>query len=264
MPVICTGGFQTASVIRKAITDGDCDAVSMARPLVANNDLVKQFAAGRDRAPKPCTYCNKCLVHVVEHPLGCYEESRFASREEMLAQVMSVFQPAAVRMTSDRRSHRCAGAGGASCVVAAARRALGRSASIRPIGPSTYDDIVEHFKYGSIGSEPGVSLLRPVGGVLPPYWVFKALPSICRDKLPGGYASLGFVDGARPRSADRRLAAAAARHRSGRPELRRLPHRHRARLAAARRRASCSACRRISSICSASWSSSSTARSTTA
>jgi 2,4-dienoyl-CoA reductase (NADPH2) len=93
VPVICTGGFQTASVIRDAITRGDCDAVSAARPLVANNDLVQHFAAGRDRAPKPCTYCNKCLAHVVEHPLGCYEESRFASRDEMLAQVMSVFSP---------------------------------------------------------------------------------------------------------------------------------------------------------------------------
>ena len=93
VPVICTGGFQTASVIRDAIRRGDCDAVSMARPLVANNDLVKQFEAGRDRADRPCTYCNKCLVHVVEHPIGCYEESRYASREEMMAQIMSVFSP---------------------------------------------------------------------------------------------------------------------------------------------------------------------------
>jgi 2,4-dienoyl-CoA reductase (NADPH2) len=93
VPVICTGGFQTASVIRKAIADGDCDAVSMARTLVANNDLVKQFAAGKDRADKPCTYCNKCLVHVVETPLGCYEESRFPSTEAMLQEVMTVFQP---------------------------------------------------------------------------------------------------------------------------------------------------------------------------
>jgi 2,4-dienoyl-CoA reductase (NADPH2) len=61
---------------------------------VANPDLVNQFAAGRDRAAKPCTYCNKCLVHVVEHPIGCYEESRFANRDEMLREVMSVFQPA--------------------------------------------------------------------------------------------------------------------------------------------------------------------------
>jgi 2,4-dienoyl-CoA reductase-like NADH-dependent reductase (Old Yellow Enzyme family) len=93
VPVICTGGFQTASVIRQAISGGDCDGVSIARPLVANNDLVNQFAAGRDKAEKPCTYCNKCLAHVVEHPLGCYEESRYASREEMMAQVMSVFHP---------------------------------------------------------------------------------------------------------------------------------------------------------------------------
>jgi 2,4-dienoyl-CoA reductase (NADPH2) len=94
VPVICTGGFQTASVIRDAIARGDTDAVSIARPLVANNDLVQQFAAGRDRAERPCTYCNKCLAHVVEHPIGCYEESRFPSREAMIAEVMSVFSPA--------------------------------------------------------------------------------------------------------------------------------------------------------------------------
>jgi 2,4-dienoyl-CoA reductase (NADPH2) len=95
VPVLCTGGFQTASVIRKAITDGECDGVSMARTLVANNDLVRQFAAGRDKAERPCTYCNKCLVHVVEHPIGCYEESRYPSREAMLEEVMSVFHPPA-------------------------------------------------------------------------------------------------------------------------------------------------------------------------
>jgi 2,4-dienoyl-CoA reductase (NADPH2) len=32
-------------------------------------------------------------VHVVEHPLGCYEESRFPSRDAMLAEVMSVYRP---------------------------------------------------------------------------------------------------------------------------------------------------------------------------
>jgi hypothetical protein len=59
--------------------------------------------------------------------------------------------------------------------------------------PVEYADIAEHFKYGSIGSEPGGSFLRPVGGALPPYAVFKALPSICPDRLPGGYASVGLL-----------------------------------------------------------------------
>jgi 2,4-dienoyl-CoA reductase (NADPH2) len=94
IPVICTGGFQTASVIRKAIEDGNCDAVSIARPLVANNDLVQQFAAGIDHPAIPCTYCNKCLVNAVKNPLGCYEESRFPSRDAMIAQIYSVFHPA--------------------------------------------------------------------------------------------------------------------------------------------------------------------------
>jgi len=93
IPVICTGGFQTASVIAAAIARGDCDAVSAARPLIANNDLVEIFRRGQDSPEKPCTYCNKCLVNVVENPLGCYEEKRFPSRDAMIAQIMSVFRP---------------------------------------------------------------------------------------------------------------------------------------------------------------------------
>ena len=84
IPVLCTGGFQTASVIRAALERGDCDAVTIARGLVANNDLVRVFERGEDRPHKPCTYSNKCLYATLETPLGCYDESRFASREEML------------------------------------------------------------------------------------------------------------------------------------------------------------------------------------
>jgi cytochrome c5 len=37
----------------------------------------------------------------------------------------------------------------------------------------------EHFKYGSIGSETGGTLLHPIGGLLPPAPIFKALPKVC-------------------------------------------------------------------------------------
>ena len=93
IPVLCTGGFQTASVIRHSIESGQCDAVSIARSLVANNDLVQQFAAGADRPAVPCTYCNKCLVNTIKNPLGCYEEARFPTREAMVAAIYSVFRP---------------------------------------------------------------------------------------------------------------------------------------------------------------------------
>lgn len=91
IPVLCTGGFQTAPVIEQALASGLCDAVSIARPLIANNNLVTMFAGGAARPAKPCTYCNKCLVNAVENPLGCYEESRFATRDEMIREIMTVF-----------------------------------------------------------------------------------------------------------------------------------------------------------------------------
>jgi 2,4-dienoyl-CoA reductase-like NADH-dependent reductase (Old Yellow Enzyme family) len=96
VPVICAGGFQTQSVISGAIDRGDCDAVSIARPLLANPHLPILFAEGHDRAPRPCTYCNRCLVMFVEHPLACYEPDRYSSREAMLAEAMEVFAPTPV------------------------------------------------------------------------------------------------------------------------------------------------------------------------
>ena len=94
VPVLCTGGFQTASVIRGLIEEGRCDAVTIARPLIANNDLVEIFAAGRDRPERPCTYCNRCLVNVLENPLGCYELARYdGDSERMLREIMSVYRP---------------------------------------------------------------------------------------------------------------------------------------------------------------------------
>ncbi len=94
VPVICAGGFQTASVIAGAIEDGSVDGVSMGRPLIANPHLPLLFQEGHDRAPRPCTYCNKCLINFVENPLGCYEEARYDSREQMVREIMSVYEGA--------------------------------------------------------------------------------------------------------------------------------------------------------------------------
>jgi 2,4-dienoyl-CoA reductase (NADPH2) len=94
IPVICTGGFQQASYIRKAISEGFCDAVSIARPLVANNDMVKLFEQGKDIPERPCTYCNRCLLNTLENPLGCYEPARYGDDyNAMIKEVMTVFNP---------------------------------------------------------------------------------------------------------------------------------------------------------------------------
>ena len=51
--------------------------------------------------------------------------------------------------------------------------------------PAQYADIDNHFKYASIGGES-------TSGI--PYWIWKVLPVMFPDKLPGeGYKSLGFI-----------------------------------------------------------------------
>src|ERR1700758_880076 len=91
VPVLNTGGYQTASFIRSGITSGAFDAVAIARSLVANNDLVQQWAMGRDLPERPCTYCNKCLLNAPKNPMGCYELARFPSREAMIDELMTIY-----------------------------------------------------------------------------------------------------------------------------------------------------------------------------
>jgi len=55
-----------------------------------------------------------------------------------------------------------------------------------------YESDAEHFKYGSIGSEPGVSLFSPLGGRLPPEWIFRVLPQKVCASMPT-YEELGLI-----------------------------------------------------------------------
>ena len=51
--------------------------------------------------------------------------------------------------------------------------------------PVVYQDIEEHFKYGSTGGEREAGI---------PYWIFQALPRVFPQHLPGpGDASVGFI-----------------------------------------------------------------------
>ncbi|MBT5772805.1 MAG: NADH:flavin oxidoreductase [Dehalococcoidia bacterium] len=93
VPVISTGGYQSASVVNRALEDGDCDAISIARSLLANPDLLKIWEGGADQPERPCTYCNKCLVNGTMNPIGCYELSRFDSPKQMIEGIYSIFHP---------------------------------------------------------------------------------------------------------------------------------------------------------------------------
>jgi hypothetical protein len=61
---------------------------------------------------------------------------------------------------------------------------LGRFGADTPVA---YQDDLEHFKYGSLGSEHEFGV---------PYWIWRALPELFQDKLPQpgrGWESVGFV-----------------------------------------------------------------------
>jgi hypothetical protein len=88
LPVIANGGFERRDLIEEALGQKKCDLVSMARPLLANPNLLKYFAAGANVPPKPCTHCNRCSIITGVYPLGCYDPTRFTSQEEMEAQIL--------------------------------------------------------------------------------------------------------------------------------------------------------------------------------
>jgi 2,4-dienoyl-CoA reductase-like NADH-dependent reductase (Old Yellow Enzyme family) len=94
VPIINTGGYQDAKVIRRVISEGYTDAVSIARPLIANRDLPETLQSGEDLPAKPCTFCNRCLVNAPANPLGCYDVRRFdGDHDAMIAEIMKVYKP---------------------------------------------------------------------------------------------------------------------------------------------------------------------------
>jgi 2,4-dienoyl-CoA reductase (NADPH2) len=93
IPVLNTGGYQNGALIRKVISENYCDGVTIARPLIANNDLPKILEQGRDEPEHPCSFCNRCLLNALANPLACYDLRRFADRDAMIREAMSVFEP---------------------------------------------------------------------------------------------------------------------------------------------------------------------------
>lgn len=92
VPVLCTGGFQSAASVRAHLEQDHFHAVTIARALIANRELPELWRTGIDLPARPCTHCNKCLVYAPAYPLGCYEESRFdGDYDQMIRTVFEVF-----------------------------------------------------------------------------------------------------------------------------------------------------------------------------
>ena len=82
IPVCTTNRINTPEVAERVLADGDADMVSMARPFLADPELVNKAAAGRADEINTCIACNQaCLDHVFQrktctclvNPRACHE-----------------------------------------------------------------------------------------------------------------------------------------------------------------------------------------------
>ena len=88
LPIIANGGFDNRERMVDALREHKCDLIALARPLLANPDLLTLYRSGVNQPPRPCSYCNRCSVGTAVLPLGCFDPDRFDTAEQMAAQVM--------------------------------------------------------------------------------------------------------------------------------------------------------------------------------
>jgi len=93
IPVIANGGFQDRDIIDGALTSNKCDMIAIARPLLANPDLLDQFDKGANRPSNPCSFCSLCCASTAIFPLGCYDQGRFETPERMMNQILAWCSP---------------------------------------------------------------------------------------------------------------------------------------------------------------------------
>lgn len=61
VPVVAVGKLGYPDIAEKAIRDGDCDMVMLARPLLADPDWCNKAFAGNVEEIRPCIGCQEAL-----------------------------------------------------------------------------------------------------------------------------------------------------------------------------------------------------------
>ena len=71
IPLIAVNRINTPDVAEGILTDGHCDLVSLARPLLADPDFVKKTKNNEVDQINTCIACNQaCLDHVFQHKVA--------------------------------------------------------------------------------------------------------------------------------------------------------------------------------------------------
>lgn len=65
-----TGGLRSLKAIEKTLAEG-ADMVGVCRPIISQPKFPSIIFQGGDHPKARCISCNKCLLHIAEHPLKC-------------------------------------------------------------------------------------------------------------------------------------------------------------------------------------------------
>jgi 2-enoate reductase len=86
VPVLCAGRMDDPDMALEALENGDCDIISLGRPLLADPDYCNKLRAGHIEQVRPCISCQEgCMGRVAEYSLiNCAVNPRTA-RERVTA-----------------------------------------------------------------------------------------------------------------------------------------------------------------------------------
>lgn len=115
IPIVATNRINTPEVAEKILADGHADLVSMARPFLADPDIILKSEAGRTTEINTCIGCNQaCLDHIFKGEVAsCLVNPRAAHETELV-----------IQRSTQRKSIAVVGAGpsGLSFAITAAQR----------------------------------------------------------------------------------------------------------------------------------------------
>lgn len=88
IPVICVGGFIHRDAMERAIANGECDMIAVARALIADPHLYRHMREGVQGSQ--CNFCNACYARGAMFPVDCYNEEVRHHRDSMLREETSL------------------------------------------------------------------------------------------------------------------------------------------------------------------------------
>ncbi|MAW07256.1 MAG: NADPH-dependent 2,4-dienoyl-CoA reductase, partial [Halobacteriovoraceae bacterium] len=192
IPLIAVNRINTPDVAEGILTDGHCDLVSLARPLLADPDFVKKTKNNEVDQINTCIACNQaCLDHVFQHkvasclvnPYACYETELVSKKADVAKKVAIVG----------------AGPSGMACAVECAKR--GHEVTLF----DKNDEIGGQFNFAKVipGKEEFHETIRFYRNQLDKYGVSLVLGNEVRfNDLKEGFNHIVVSTGVRPRKLD--------------------------------------------------------------